>query len=171
MNMQPVLERRLQDLNLTMELPATLELCNAALRTYQTELKTLIDKQLELRHDENESRSETHAMQGSATKQANVQALNHKEQMSQIFSQIRSIRSTQSKRGQFTSLQIPISWPSPDEAITNIQELPDPKAIQHDESLWRTVKLPSEVTYYLRLRNGLHFGQAQGTPFTEPPLS
>lgn len=36
---------------------------------------------------------------------------------------------------------------------------------------WRLVTLPSDIEYYLLLRNRLHFGQAEGTPFTRPPLS
>jgi hypothetical protein len=31
-------------------------------------------------------------------------------------------------------------------------------------------EMPNSIVYYLLLRNRKHFGQAQGTPFTEPPL-
>jgi hypothetical protein len=170
-DMQPVLEARLDTLNIKMDLPLTAEACSIALRESQLETSKLAAKHKELRQEELESRAEIHAMQGSDDKQSNVQAMNNKEQMSQIFSRIRSIRSDKSARSHFTSLQIPISWPHPGDEITNLQELPDPKAIQHDDSLWRTVELPSDILYYLRLRNRLHFGQAQGTPFTETPLS
>jgi hypothetical protein len=33
------------------------------------------------------------------------------------------------------------------------------------------ITLPDEINYYLLLRSQHHFGQAQGTPFTIPPLS
>jgi hypothetical protein len=59
----------------------------------------------------------------------------------------------------------------PDKAVTNIQALPDPKVIQHDKTQWQTTELPANIMYYLCLRNHLHFGQAIGTLFTEPPLS
>jgi hypothetical protein len=151
--------------------PLTAEACSTALCEAQIETNNLASKHKDLRQEELESCAEIHTIQGSADKQSNVQAMNNKEQMSQIFSRIRSIRSDQSARTHFTSLQILISWPRPGDEITNLQKLPGPKAIQHDDTLWRTVELPSDILYYLRLCNHLHFGQAQGTPFTEPPLS
>jgi hypothetical protein len=36
---------------------------------------------------------------------------------------------------------------------------------------WTTIDAPAEMTKYLLERNQKHFGQAQGTPFTIPPLS
>lgn len=36
---------------------------------------------------------------------------------------------------------------------------------------WRNGTDPTEIEHYLMLRNRLHFGQAQGTPFTESPLA
>jgi hypothetical protein len=169
--MKSILELRIAKLELSMDLPAMMAECNEALQIAQISTKTLASNQGEIRQDELESRAATHALQGSADKQANVQAMNNKEQMSQIFSRIRSIQSDQSARSHFTSLQIPTSWPLPGDDITNVQALPDPKAIQSNESKWRTVEHPSKILYYLRLRNRLHFGQAQGTHFTVPPLS
>eukprot|EP00957_Ditylum_brightwellii_P161619 12305375-Ditylum_brightwellii.AAC.1 len=32
------------------------------------------------------------------------------------------------------------------------------------------VDTPQDIAFYLKLRNQLHFGQPQGTPFTIPPL-
>jgi hypothetical protein len=88
----------------------------------------------------------------------------------QMFSKIRSVRGLNTQNGQFTSLQIPTDWPDRDTKIENVESLSDPKSIAHDDSKWRTVKLPANIMHYLRLRNRLHFGQAQGTPFTVPPL-
>jgi hypothetical protein len=170
-NVRSALLAQIEELQITFDLPPTFDSCNAALRQAQLDTLALTAKQKELRNDELESSAEVYSMQGKADKQSNVQSMANQEQLSQIFSRIQSIGSAQSSRGQFTSLQIPTSWPTPDEPITNIQALPDPKAIQQDESQWRTVELPSDILYYLRLRNRLHFGQAQGTPFTEPPLS
>ena len=102
--MRPVLEQRLKLLKITMDLPTTAAECNIALQAAQLATTHLVEKQRELQQNELESRAEVHAMQGSADKQANVQAMNNKEQMSQIFSRIRSIRSDQSARSHFTSL-------------------------------------------------------------------
>jgi hypothetical protein len=37
--------------------------------------------------------------------------------------------------------------------------------------LLQQIDIPTEVLYHLRIRNQKHFGQAQGAPFTIPPLS
>ena len=36
---------------------------------------------------------------------------------------------------------------------------------------WTTITDPDDIEYYLQIRNRIHFGQAQGTPITEPPYS
>ena len=64
-------------------------------------------------------------------------------------------------------LEIPSDWPRPFTESTTIGVLPDPKTATH----WTTVTSPREIEYYLLLRNRQHFGQAQGTPLTIPPLS
>jgi hypothetical protein len=86
-----------------------------------------------------------------------------------MFSKICTARGLNTKNGQFTSLQIPNDWPYHTE-ISNVASLSDPKVIAEDDSKWRTVELPADIMHYLQLRNRLHFGQAQGTPFTVSPL-
>ena len=64
-------------------------------------------------------------------------------------------------------LEVPTSWPPPHTAITEAIELEDPKSC----TSWEMITDPTAIEYYLQLRNRRHFGQAQGTPFTTPPLS
>lgn len=64
-------------------------------------------------------------------------------------------------------LEVPTSWPEPFTQVTDATGLEDPKACTH----WKLITEPTEIEYYLLLRNQRHFGQAQGTPFTIPPLS
>ena len=64
-------------------------------------------------------------------------------------------------------LEIPASWPRPFTPLSDTTSLEDPKLCNN----WTLITEPSEIEYYLLLRNRLHFGQAQGTPFTVPPLS
>ena len=45
----------------------------------------------------------------------------------------------------------------------------DPKA--KTTTKWRSIDVPAEIESTLQNRNQKHFGQAQGTPFTIPPLS
>eukprot|EP00957_Ditylum_brightwellii_P085516 6504541-Ditylum_brightwellii.AAC.1 len=66
-----------------------------------------------------------------------------------------------------TNLQNPITWLSTTSDEQSTVELDNPKKAKY----WRTVNTPKEVAFYLKLRNGLHFGQAKGTLFTVPPLS
>jgi hypothetical protein len=79
------------------------------------------------------------------------------------------IASMKAKLGTKTTLdrlQIPRTWPEPFTDMEHILLLDDPKKCNS----WKTITDPTEVEYYLLLRNRLHFGQAQGTPLTEEPL-
>jgi hypothetical protein len=64
-------------------------------------------------------------------------------------------------------LEIPHDWPLPTSVIDSTQSLSDPKTATR----WTTITDPYDIEYYLMLRNRMHFGQAQGTPFTESPLA
>ena len=48
---------------------------------------------------------------------------------------------------------------------------PDAKKWAASDRPFIPISSPSEIEYYLQQRNRRHFGQAQGTPFTIPPLS
>jgi hypothetical protein len=50
-------------------------------------------------------------------------------------------------------------------------EMPNPTDDPKQCNDWTTIDAPAEMTKYLLERNQKHFGQAQGTPFTLPPLS
>ncbi len=65
-----------------------------------------------------------------------------------------------------SSLQIPSSWPVTEDGFLS-STVENPKTC----SSWKTVSTPSEIEFFLQMRNRQHFGQAQGTPFTVPPLS
>eukprot|EP00957_Ditylum_brightwellii_P023364 1763248-Ditylum_brightwellii.AAC.1 len=69
--------------------------------------------------------------------------------------------------GLITSLQVPVTWTSPDIEVDTVTHLDNPKESQH----WKTVKTPTEIATYLKLCNRLHFGQACGTPFMVPLLA
>ena len=36
---------------------------------------------------------------------------------------------------------------------------------------WKQIEVPTEVLLHLQQRNRMHFGQAQGSPFTVAPLA
>jgi hypothetical protein len=63
-------------------------------------------------------------------------------------------------------LEIPADWSPPFTLMESITSLTDLKKTV----LWQSITSPSEIEYYLILRNRLHFGQAQMTPFAKQPL-
>jgi len=65
------------------------------------------------------------------------------------------------------NIEIPENWPEPFHDLTTSTFLSNPK----DAKRWKTISNPEEIEYYLMLRNRLHFGKAEGTPFTTQPLS
>jgi hypothetical protein len=83
-----------------------------------------------------------------------------------FFLRIKVIWGIASSKG-FTSIEVPADWPSPHTDNVDLATLSDPEKC----NLWRTVDVPDFIVYYLLLQNCKHFGQAQGTPFTEPPFS
>jgi hypothetical protein len=95
-------------------------------------------------------------------RQINKQELGRKTW--RLLAAIRGNNGTQSK---LDRLEIPASWPAPHSYIESITQLSDPKQCNE----WITITDPKAIEYYLLLRNRLHFGQAQGTPMTEEPLS
>ena len=63
-------------------------------------------------------------------------------------------------------INIPTSWPPQTSTHDKSTPIEDPAICVN----WRTVTNPDEIEHYIRLCNHGHFGQAQGTPFTELPL-
>jgi hypothetical protein len=88
-----------------------------------------------------------------------------KEKQAHRWARIRRMQGTRRSKG-ISSLQIPASWPSTEAGFLS-DTLENPKSC----SEWKTVETPAEIEFYIQMRNRLHFGQAQGTPFTTHPLS
>jgi hypothetical protein len=63
-------------------------------------------------------------------------------------------------------INIPTSWPHLNSINDKTIPIEDPTTCTD----WGTVTNPDEIEHYIRLCNHSHFGQAQGTPFTELPL-
>lgn len=80
---------------------------------------------------------------------------------------LRFVRKQDSTSQKVDRIDVPASWPPPTDIMPPLPTLEDPKSCTE----WKTLTDPDDIEYYLRLRNRGHFGQAQGTPFTEPPIS
>eukprot|EP00957_Ditylum_brightwellii_P115056 8775794-Ditylum_brightwellii.AAC.1 len=64
-------------------------------------------------------------------------------------------------------LQVSLTWPDANIDTVNDVSLDSPPKAEY----WKTVEASKDIATYLKLCNRLHFGQAQVTPFTMPPLS
>ena len=79
----------------------------------------------------------------------------HAERKRQMFRKLKAMRNPEGYTSGITRIEVPV------------HENQDPKSCTE----WKTIDIPSEVLLHLQHRNRRHFGQADGTPFTVPPLS
>jgi hypothetical protein len=162
----PALTTRMKSVGITMDLPKTREECQSKLKILQAAIRKQIKDTVQLRLDEIEDRAELAALDGQSTKTVELRKMRNAEKTAEMFRRIMVIRGIASSKG-FTSIEVPADWPSPHTDNVDLATLSDPKKCNQ----WRTVDVPDSIVYYLLLQNRKHFGQAQGTPFTEPPFS
>jgi hypothetical protein len=119
----------------------------------QTEQNVLIDRALNT---------------GDRTKAQIISTIQKQEARRNTWQMLRFVRLRQnSNTSTLDRIEIPASWPDHRTIPPpHFGDLEDPKSC----SLWKTVTTPEEVEYFLQIRNRGHFGQAQGTPFTESPF-
>jgi exonuclease III len=84
------------------------------------------------------------------------------EAQHRVYTKIRHIRSQDDGPQGIASIKIPN-----DGDITNTENM---KALPDNTTNWETITVPEEIERLLIQRNCHHFGQAEGTPFTMPPL-
>jgi hypothetical protein len=82
----------------------------------------------------------------------------------------KTIRGKNNKSG-LSNVDVPDSWPPPHALDDPEVLLDDAKQWDKDDTAFKTVTIPEEIDLYLRARNQRHFGQAEGTPFTQAPLA
>ena len=104
------------------------------------------------------------------TKEKYLRNMRRSEKQARAYSQLKYRRGRIQTSSGIDRLEIPNEWPSMEEYDENIEyNLIDPKKIdKNDPSVWRQINCPTEIEFYLRLRNQRHFGQAETdkTPFT-----
>eukprot|EP00957_Ditylum_brightwellii_P080229 6102239-Ditylum_brightwellii.AAC.1 len=86
--------------------------------------------------------------------------------MSTVWSKIAHMHKN-NQHSSITSLKIPESWPQIGDSINTVTNLENPKKAKS----WQFIETPQKITHYLKIWTRLHFGQARGTPFTNPLLS
>jgi hypothetical protein len=151
-------QAQLAQLRLTLDspflLPETIEECKLQLRKAQADVLKIAQDSVHYRDIENLDRVSTLESDGDRAKAKILRNLCKAEEMRRLFAKIRYLRTPDRSSG-VSSIQIPAS------PTDNPKECTE----------WVTIDAPHEVVEKLRDRNRSHFGQAQGTPFTIPPLS
>ena len=165
-NRSEQLRRKMQRVGLDIYLPNTLRLTRLALKNAISELQEISQDSMIPRHSEFNDKIESASKENDKQSAKILKAMKKVEANKKTYCILRAMRATVDKSQKLDRVEIPASWPPPDQPITSLVQLEDPKTCIE----WRLVTNPLEVEYYLMLRNRLHFGQAQGTPFTMPPL-
>jgi hypothetical protein len=165
-DLNPTLITWMKSVGITVDLPKTSEECQANLKMVQAAIRKQIKDSVLVRLNEIEDRAELAALEGKSNKTAELRKLQNAEKTAEMFRRIKVIQGIASSKG-FASIEVPADWPSPHTDNVDLDTLSDPKKY----NLWRTVDVLGSILYYLLLQNCKHFGQAQGTPLTEPPFS
>ena len=91
-----------------------------------------------------------------------IRRLLRAESQHKVYQKIQQLRNPEGGSYSLSSLKIPRNLSISDtEAIKKLPDIPQ---------YWETITLPDEIERLLLQRNQIHFGQAEGTPFTRPPL-
>ena len=158
LDIKPAIARHLNEGTFTDELlPTNKQECIQQLRIARKEVQKIVNDSFAHREEEQKARIE--ALEASARiadkEQAKViRRIKRAEALKRLHEVVKRARSTSTRQG-VTRLEIP---KHPSEDPKNCTE-------------WQIVDIPTEIVSNLQRRNKTHFGQAQGTPFTVPPLS
>lgn len=161
------LKHRMQRAGMDFDLPPTQRLTNAMLRLARDDLQQSSRNSADIRQAELDARINEAASVGNKSKEKIVRSIRKIENNQRTFKTLQHMKQRATQSQQLDRVEIPDSWPTPDRPVTSLLELEDPKTCTQ----WRWITDPQEVEYYLLLRNRLHFGQADGTPFTRAPLN
>jgi hypothetical protein len=135
-------------------IPTTIKECKQALRNAQVEVSQIARNSSQYREDKKISKVAAVELEGNNDWAKILRNIQKAEEMKKSFAKICYLRTPERNTG-ISSIQVPAH-------PTN-----NPK----DCKQWITINAPQAMVEKLRNRKRSHFGQAQGTPFTVPPLS
>ena len=161
------IQARMERSGVTVDLPPTIPQTKQSLQNTETALREARKQNAELRHAELTTRIDEAVAAGKRNKAKILRAIYKAETSKKLYKIIDSLRRKTSTTPHIDRIEIPTSWPAPHSPYNGQTTLEDPKECTD----WREVTTPTEIEYYLLLRNRLHFGQAYGTPFTTSPLT
>lgn len=156
---------RMNRLGISIDLPLTQHLTRQALKAAREKLQELPQEHASLRQEELKSKISLATLSSDKNRAKALRSIKSVENARQTYQILRAMKR---KTGQSTldRIDIPASWPPVGAPFMDLIRLEDPKTCNK----WRTITDPREIEYYLVMRNRLHFGQAEGTPFTQSPL-
>lgn len=161
----PQLQQRMTRLSIHVELPDTLHLTRKALVEARQKLQEVIQDNENIRQEELNAKISEATASNNKTKAKLLRNIKKVEMGKNTYRILRAMRKKQNSPA-LTQIEVPASWPPIHTINLELSHLEDPNSCQN----WRTVTDPQEIEFYLVTRNRLHFGQAEGTPFTVSPL-
>ena len=161
------LTQKMRRSGLDFTLPTSQKTTAIALRQASRELQQTCQKHAETRQAELFDKIEAAVQQGRGTRGKILRAIQKAEDTQRTYRILQAMKRRALEHNSIDRVEIPESWPPPDQPVNTRDQLEDPKTATE----WRMITDPQEVEYYLLLRNRLHFGQAEGTPFTQEPLN
>ena len=158
LNLTEIISESNKQLKDPLAIPHTKQECCTQLRQAKREVEDIVATSIQRRDEEIKQRitalESTHGKKEAEAAIILRRRLMRAEAIKRLFAKLRSFRLKGVRQG-VTSIEIPMH---PDQ---------DPKTCTE----WRTIDVPSEIVDHIQERNKAHFGQAQGTPFTVPPLA
>jgi hypothetical protein len=162
-----IFQQRLTRHGIDFTLEGTLQEAWNQYNSASSELNEALQQNRELRLKEQQAAIETANLQGKNDKEKILRTIAKQEARRSTWQTLRYVRMQQGSRQKLDRLEIPTSWPPPFSITSPTNPLEDPKTCIE----WTTITEPDEIEFFLQLQNRLHFGQANGTPFTREPFS
>ena len=158
----PQLQNRMARGGITVCLPPTIRGTAQLLRQESATLQQMNRDHAELRDHELSEKVEAAAVTGNKSKAQILRVIRKKEANRKTYQILQQMKRKQAATPKIDRVEIPLSWPDPQSnSHPTIEQLEDPKTCID----WKLITDPKHVEYYLMLRNQIHFGQAEGTPY------
>jgi hypothetical protein len=135
-------------------IPNTIPECKQALRITQIEVSKIAQHSSEHHEEKNISNVAALELEGNKEGAKILRNIQKAREMKKLFAKIWYLRTPERKTG-ISSIQVPAH------PTDNPKDCKD----------WITIDAPTAMVKKLQDRKRRHVGQAQGTPFTVPPLS
>jgi len=160
-----IIQKEIGELDYDITVPESAAECSKALKQAKAHVREIIERSYTTRESEREQQiahleSELQNLRSTGDTKSKkkkltiLRNLKKAEAMKRLFQKLQRLRQTH-VRGGITRLEVPN----------------DPNADPKTCTQWKVIDIPTEILSQLQQRNQKHFGQAQGTPFTVPPLS